>query len=292
MKKWIFLLLCLTSLEAGELKKYNLSVCAVFKNEAPYLKEWIEYHKLVGVDHFYLYSNLSSDSFRKVLSPYIKNKMVTLIQWPDHLGPMADSGDIWSLSTQVTAYENAIKWKALNETKWLIILDVDEYLVPCSKGKVGEILDQYDEFPGITLTSEFFDASKRSALPPRKLVIEAIEITAPPEKIIQRTVEKTILKPDLCTSFIWPPYKCKFKDHRNALKVNKEELRINSYQNRMRFQKLDRIKRKVQINKDLPEEEKNKLLKSGYEIEDPDKAIYRFVPDLYKKMGLDVGGGR
>ena len=37
--------------EKGELKKtvkkYNLSVCALFKNEAGYLKEWIEYHKLI-----------------------------------------------------------------------------------------------------------------------------------------------------------------------------------------------------------------------------------------------------
>ncbi|KIC71464.1 hypothetical protein DB44_DM00010, partial [Candidatus Protochlamydia amoebophila] len=31
---------------------YDLSVCAIFKNEAPYLKEWIEYHRLIGVKHF------------------------------------------------------------------------------------------------------------------------------------------------------------------------------------------------------------------------------------------------
>lgn len=35
-------------------KLYYLSVCAIFKNEGPILKEWIEYHLLVGVDHFFL----------------------------------------------------------------------------------------------------------------------------------------------------------------------------------------------------------------------------------------------
>ena len=43
---------------------YDLSVCAIFKDEASYLKEWIEYHKLVGVQHFYLYENENeSDDF-------------------------------------------------------------------------------------------------------------------------------------------------------------------------------------------------------------------------------------
>ena len=40
-------------------KKYNVAVCAIFKNEAPYLKEWIEFNHLVGVEHFYLYNNNS-----------------------------------------------------------------------------------------------------------------------------------------------------------------------------------------------------------------------------------------
>ena len=44
-------------------KKYNLSICAIFKNEAKYLKEWIEYHRIFGVDHFYLYNIGSRDSF-------------------------------------------------------------------------------------------------------------------------------------------------------------------------------------------------------------------------------------
>ena len=33
-------------------KKYQVSICAIFKNEAKYLKEWIEFHKIIGVEHF------------------------------------------------------------------------------------------------------------------------------------------------------------------------------------------------------------------------------------------------
>ena len=30
-------------------KKYAMSICGIFKNEARFLKEWIEYHQLVGI---------------------------------------------------------------------------------------------------------------------------------------------------------------------------------------------------------------------------------------------------
>ena len=33
---------------------YDLAVVAIFKDEAPYLKEWLDYHLAAGVEHFYL----------------------------------------------------------------------------------------------------------------------------------------------------------------------------------------------------------------------------------------------
>lgn len=34
-----------------------LPICAIFKEEAPYLPEWIEFHRLMGVERFFLYDN-------------------------------------------------------------------------------------------------------------------------------------------------------------------------------------------------------------------------------------------
>src|SRR5579883_479648 len=91
-------------------KKYNLSIVAIFRNEKPYLREWIEYHRLVGVDHFYLYNNKSSDGSLEVLSPFIARGIVTLIDWPDTLEETLFNKEeydtIWALSTQLPAYEN------------------------------------------------------------------------------------------------------------------------------------------------------------------------------------------
>ena len=51
---------------------YDLTITAIFKNEGHYLKEWLDYHLLAGVEHFYLYNNDSTDNYKEVLAPYIE----------------------------------------------------------------------------------------------------------------------------------------------------------------------------------------------------------------------------
>ena len=61
--------------------EYELAIGAIFRDEAPYLKEWIEFHKLVGCEHFYLYNNASTDNFYEIQESYIANGEVDLIDW-------------------------------------------------------------------------------------------------------------------------------------------------------------------------------------------------------------------
>src|ERR1700722_724245 len=96
-------------------EKYNFSICAIFKNEAPCLKEWIEYHRLFGVDHFYLYNIGSNDSFQDILRPYVEEGIVTLTNWPEVFTYQDDNSAYkWALCTQIPAYENAVNFKARN----------------------------------------------------------------------------------------------------------------------------------------------------------------------------------
>ena len=115
-------------------KKYNVSICAIFKNEAPYLKEWIEYHKIVGIDHFYMYNNNSEDDFRSVLKPYIKDGLITLIEWPYQ-------------QQQMESYKDCIN-KYASETKWLGFIDLDEFIVPKSTDKVYDFLKDFEKNRG------------------------------------------------------------------------------------------------------------------------------------------------
>ena len=39
--------------------KYHIIICAILKDETPYLVEWVEHHLGIGVEHFVLYDNNS-----------------------------------------------------------------------------------------------------------------------------------------------------------------------------------------------------------------------------------------
>jgi hypothetical protein len=276
------------SLNVEKPKKFNLAICAIFKNEAHYLKEWIEYHRFVGVDHFYLYNTGSTDQFLNVLSPYVKEGVVTLIHWPDHLQNSSDDTTfLWSFSTQIPAYENAVRIKSLNESQWLVLLDVDEFLVLPKDTNLSTVLERYKKFPGVKINSNSFDASSTLSVPGRRLLIETVELTKPTPCHPQKRVSKLIFKPEEYKGFTWPPYQCYFKNDQKPIELGKSELCINRYENRFKGHLFyGKAKDKLHIdNRILTEQESAELLEMGYEIEDQERAIYRFVPDVLKKMG-------
>lgn len=269
--------------------KYKLSVCALFKDEAKYLREWIEYHRLIGVEHFYLFDNGSGDYSKYVLAPYIRDGIVTLTHWPDRV-PVSDTSRIshWALSTQLPAYELTAKHLALEETEWLALLDVDEYLVPVEANSMGEVLKEFADYPGLQLTSDFFDASHIDALPRRDLLIATIELTTEPKKRIETSLEKIIFKPKEHTTFYWPPYRCNYKNDKQPALMSRKEVRINKYVNRS-YQDNMFNKRKDKLNVDsrqFSERERRELLDIGYELDDAERAINRFEPLLRKKLGF------
>lgn len=268
--------------------KYKLSICAVFKNEERYLKEWIEYHRLAGVDHFFLYNNGSIDRFTDVLRPYIKTGVVTLIQWPDNISPFTENVFMWSLSTLISAYENAVKFKALNKTEWLVFLDIDEFLVFPDEKNLKTLLGKYNEFPGIKISSVSFDASSTLSVPGRRLLVETVELVKPTACHLHKMVIKTIFKPALSKGFTWPPYECLFENNQRPVELPKNELCINRYENRFKGLLFHGKSKDVLHvdNRILTEKESSELLDMGYEIEDQERTIFRFVPDLIKKMGF------
>lgn len=105
----------------------NLAIVAIIKDEAPYIREWIEFHKLAGVDKFYIYNNESTDNIEEVLNPYIKNGLVTYKYFPGE-------------AMQIKAYQDAIlKYKFHN--KYMAFIDVDEFLLPISGENIFDIVD-------------------------------------------------------------------------------------------------------------------------------------------------------
>ena len=112
---------------------HNLVVCAVFKNEAHILSEWIQHYLVRGVDHIYMVNDFSTDEYQPIINSF--GARITLI----------DNDIITrSVGRQTMIYEKYFR-PLLCETKWMAILDLDEFLYSPTKQSFTEILSQYKD---------------------------------------------------------------------------------------------------------------------------------------------------
>lgn len=125
--------------------KYYLSLCCIIKDEK-YLEQFIIYHHIVGVEHFYIYDNNSEIPIRNRLNSFYYQKICTIIDYPGH-------------SKQMFAYKDCLN-KYRNESKWLIIIDGDEYISP--KGNywsIRDFLNDYEDAQAIGINWVMFGSS-------------------------------------------------------------------------------------------------------------------------------------
>lgn len=93
----------------------GLSLVCIAKNEGAYIREWIEFHLLQGVDRIYLYDNESNDQMKSILQPYIDAGIVVYTWFPGK-------------ARQLDAYNDAIS-RFKHKTKYMAFIDCDEFLM-------------------------------------------------------------------------------------------------------------------------------------------------------------------
>ena len=150
---------CFISLSAKE--KYDLACAAIFQDEARFLKEWIEFHKTIGVKHFYLYNNLSNDDYFSVLAPYVASKEVELIEWPFPSNTIEEWNPI-----QCRAYMDAIT-RSLGKAKWVAFIDTDEFIVLKKGQNLAHLLKNYEDYGALSLNWQIFGHSNVQKLKSR-----------------------------------------------------------------------------------------------------------------------------
>ena len=138
--------------------KYHISLILIFKNEAPYLKEWLEYHRMIGVDHFYLYQNNSTDNYQQIIQPYLDKGIVTLIDWPEYPG-------------QYSAYLNWYQ-NYRHESNWAAFIDADEFICPTSQLSLNDFLTKFERYPVVLVYWKLFGTGGQIKHDESKLVIE------------------------------------------------------------------------------------------------------------------------
>lgn len=147
--------------------KYEVSICAIYRNEADYLAEWIEYYLLMGINHFYLYNNLSDDNHRVILDPYIARGLVTYHEHNVDLGSMS-MAEFWKDPN--FPYKHVIRHYK-HESKWIGFFDLDEFVVIYDGRSIPRFMDDYIGYSGLAIHQLIFGTSGHYLEPPG-LVIE------------------------------------------------------------------------------------------------------------------------
>lgn len=138
---------------------YQLSICCIFQDDAKYLPEWIEFHKDRGVEHFYLYNNLSQDNYQEVLKPYVESGLVELFEWPFSYNKESQ----WTI-IQCLSYMDCI-YKIKDRDKWCAFLDSDEFLFSPSNHDIKTTLKEYEDCSSIGVNWVMYGTSNVDKIP-------------------------------------------------------------------------------------------------------------------------------
>jgi len=131
----------------------DIAFCAIIKDEARYLDEWLSYHFLIGVDHFYITDDNSTDNIQEVLQKWIKKGLVTYMKVDEYL----KTSPVRQIISNLT-YCDVLK----NNWRYLGFLDVDEFFVP-PNGNIVDFLNTIpEEISSIYIRWVFFGLSPAS----------------------------------------------------------------------------------------------------------------------------------
>jgi len=163
---------------------WYLSAMTVFKNEAPYLEEWLAFCVLEGFEHILLYDNGSTDNPGALLQPWIDAGIVELFDWPLH----------WKSGAQTKAFLDALN-RLRGRTRWAAFIDIDEYLFSPTGRRVSEVLKDYEDHAGVIVNWQCYGTSGHKTRP-GGLTIESYTGRARTNWARNRRV-KTIVDPSL-----------------------------------------------------------------------------------------------
>ena len=140
------------------------------RNEGAFLLEWLAHHRAVGMDHFVVFSNDCDDGTDDLLDH------LATFGWLTHVrndGPYDKAGK------QFTALNMATKMDVVRASKWLLVLDIDEFVnIHTGDGTFAALHAAIPQATAITLTWRLFGNNEQVHYHDRP-VTEAFDHAAP-----------------------------------------------------------------------------------------------------------------
>ena len=171
-----------------------LSMCTMVRNVDSFLPDWLDFHRYVGVEHVYIYDNEKPEAttLPASMKEYIDNGYVTVVPWAHRTSQMKTY-----LEVQI-AHENDCIWRHKHDVKWMIKIDVDEYVQPMDENRrlISDYLrdPRLEELSAIRMSNWFF-GHPRSIKPKGPTIVQR-NMWRSKEPTMQNTGhDKNILRP-------------------------------------------------------------------------------------------------
>lgn len=177
---------------AAELNRHGIAIVACVKDEASYIEEWVRFHQAVGIRHFHLYDDGSTDGTLDVLQQALKPQELTVVPWKMR---MRDERSGEYLNGQTIAFAHAI----LNfggRYDRMAFIDVDEFLLPKKGRTLEEALRGAGGFPNVSLPWHMFGHSGHFSRPAGPVCLNyTMRVSDPMQQNLDASNFKCIVDP-------------------------------------------------------------------------------------------------
>lgn len=165
----------------------TVAICAIVRDEAEYIEEWVEFHRAQGVQIFRIYDNNSTDCTSELLS----RMGITAIPWTERQ---------WVFDAeQIGAYLDGCKALA-GVADWVAYIDVDEFLFGRHNLTLAEALVDFGaDIGAIAVQQRIFGSGWQEHKLPGKVTDRFIRCSAPDYH--ENFWFKSISRPDCVETF-------------------------------------------------------------------------------------------
>ncbi|KAK1410063.1 hypothetical protein QVD17_36596 [Tagetes erecta] len=117
-------------------QKHMVCICTMLRNQARFLPEWVMYHALIGVEHWFIYDNNSEDNIEETVELLTDQGFkITRHLWP------------W-IKTQEAGFAHCAL-RARDICEWVAFIDVDEFLHIPSGAHLGSVINNLTDRPEV-----------------------------------------------------------------------------------------------------------------------------------------------
>ncbi len=136
------------------MKKVYLTLCAVVRDQAHYIEEWLTFHRLVGFERFVIALHKCRD---ETLS------RIKSLPFAQDILPLELLGD--EQFVQLGVYTKMAE-EFGNSTYWMAFFDADEFMFSLEQDDLRSFLHDYESFSGLAVHNMEFGSSNQVLKPP------------------------------------------------------------------------------------------------------------------------------